>query len=268
VCVPLLLEHLRLAAVDCCKNLSSLDTSDPQGYFNGVVDEESSYADLRLLRLAKTLRSVWTASPISRGQSASLTDASKLSESGGDSKIEGMLATESALSCVVGEEYLWSLLSSCLASIESQNSAAAKTMSSASSISPALSRLQPLVEAYFVVHAPLNPPSPSSSPSPGNSLVDQAGAAPRIRHGLASEGSSPPSEPWIEFAERHRNSLNAYLRQVFNFLGSPTQFLSTWLMWRMRSSGQVTASIFVDVCWPCRIPEIIRFRQQKKLLPR
>jgi hypothetical protein len=211
VCVPLLLEHLRSAAVDCCKNLSSLDTSDPQGYYNGAVDEESSYADLRLLRLAKTLRSVWIASPISGGQSASQSDASKPSDSGGDIKGEGKFAADSSLSCVVGEGSLWSLLSSCLASIESHHTAASKSMSSASSIPPALSRLQPLVEAYFVVHAPLSPSNSSS----GNATVDQAGASHRGRlGGLASEGSSSPSEAWIEFAEKHRNSLNAYLRQV------------------------------------------------------
>uniref|UniRef100_A0A7S0M233 HECT-type E3 ubiquitin transferase n=1 Tax=Cryptomonas curvata TaxID=233186 RepID=A0A7S0M233_9CRYP len=220
VCVPLLLEHLRLAAVDCCKNLSSLDTSDPQGYYNGAVDEESSYADLRLLRLAKTLRSVWTASPISSGQSASQSDASKPSGSSGDIKGEGKFATDSTLSCVVGEDSLWSLLSSCLASIESHHTAASKSMSSASSIPPALSRLQPLVEAYFVVHAPLSPPSSSS----GNSIVDQASAAHRGRPGLSLEGSSPPSEPWIEFAEKHRNSLNAYLRQDKTLLQSSSTF--------------------------------------------
>jgi hypothetical protein len=202
-----------MAAVDCCKNLSSLDTSDPQGYYDGAIDEESSYADLRLLRLAKTLRSVWIASPISSGQSDSQSDASKPSDPGGDIKGEGKLASDSSLSSVVGEDSLWSLLSSCLASIEAHHTAASKSMSSASSIPPALSRLQPLVEAYFVVHAPLGPPSASS----GNSLVDQAGAAHRGRAGLALEGSSPPSEAWIEFAEKHRNSLNAYLRQVSEF---------------------------------------------------
>jgi hypothetical protein len=167
---------------------------------------------LRLLRLAKTLRSVWTASPIISGPPASQSDVSKPSGPSDDIKIEGKFATDSALSCVVGEDSLWSLLSSCLASIESHHTAASKSLSSASSIPPALSRLQPLVEAYFVVHAPLSPPSSSS----GNSTVDQAGAAHRGRPGLVPEGSTP-SEPWIEFAEKHRNSLNAYLRQVLKF---------------------------------------------------
>jgi hypothetical protein len=247
--VPLLLECLRLAAVDCCKNLSSFDAADPQGFCSEVLEnDESSYADLRFLRLAKTLRSVWITAPASKGPSfeqnavemSDIPSAAGDSRTGGDSRTSGdtkstdvTAPTESALSSVVGEDSLWSLLSSCLTTIESQHTALSKATSSTSSISPALSRLQPLVEAYFVVHAPLNAVSGSGSNSeqPGAVYRSRSGSAPEVtssspaassevaavmtrgRSGLASE-ASPRVEQWIEFAEKHRNALNSYLRQV------------------------------------------------------
>ena len=227
--------------MDCCKNLASFDVADPQG-FRGDVQEldESCYADLRFLRLAKTLRSVWMAAPADKTQSedhksVDMTDT--CSPVVGDSKsMNTPASTESALSSVVGEDSLWSLLSSCLADIESQHTALSKASSSTSSTSPALSRLQPLVEAYFVVHAPLSlqssnlPVSGSEAPGAARNRSGQAsegtistsaansepaGGVSRSRSGLACDVATSRVEAWIEFAEKHRNALNAYLRQVY-----------------------------------------------------
>ena len=231
VCVPLLLEYLQLAASDCSKNLLFLETADPQGKSDALVEnEESCYADLRFLRLAKTLRSVWISNPAAKSRTAEdVVGVSQPEE----------ICSEATLSSVVGQDSLWNLLSRCLTAIESQHHGLSKTTSSSSSISPALSRLQPLVEAYFVVHSPLqlNVAISSSEPS---------GGVARSRSGQLSEGLSSPSDAWIDFAERHRNSLNAYLRQVFLIV----DFIRFWYL-KIRFSdgiGQDSLAIFFHFC--------------------
>ena len=233
MCVPLLLEHLHQAASDCCSNLSSLGALDPQGQYDWNVNEgDTNYADLRLLRLAKTLRSVWATPPaaVSKEQAASDKnehggagehEVALVGGSAAGSSAAGSCSTEIAmdacLSGVVGEDSLWSLLGSCLAAIESQQAGTTKGASGVSSISPALSRLQPLVEAYFVIHAPMAPPavpgaaaiSPQGGPEPLPAPLTS-----RSRSGGLGDATPGAVEGWIDFAERHRNALNAYLRQV------------------------------------------------------
>ncbi len=241
----------------------------------------SSHADLRLLRLAKTLRSIWSPPRAIRDEA----EAQVAGPAGRDGA-QGA----SSMSSLVGKEELWNVLSCKLAGLESQLTSGAKPSPTLSSISPALSRLQPLVEAFFLVHAPINsasnpagpsvsagPAGPAGSPGPAGSAgparsrtwsesagadagsVESPSSAVSRGRSLGGGDGGGPVEAWMEFAEKHRKALNAYIRQVVDccrrWLLHCT--LLTESLW---SAGQVASPTVVDPGLFSDPSEALRFR--------
>jgi len=219
-----LMRELQTAQGNDLSNLASLNTNRKH--------------DVRLLRMVKTLRALW---PVQDEASSEKSTSQPLAD-------------------VVRLDDLWDLLCRCLSELEkdsakpaaaggsaaagghaasaaagggaaASNAAAAADDGSAPAaqqlaMSPALQRMQALVEAFLVVKAPdhVKEQAPAALPgAPAHRIameVDSAGAA-----GGAAEGPVSPSarqqasalstatKEFVSFAEKHRQTLNLFIRQ-------------------------------------------------------
>ena len=213
--------------------------------------------DIKVLRLVRVLRALWPqqhAKPSTGGAETEASDGasvaagargpsddkagpeeeSKLSEGRAITiAVESKLESRTSLGQALANERVWELLGECLSAVESSD---VLQKASASAPSPALSRLQPLIQAFLVVKldedeiprqaaaagvsGPMPAPTvpvamPCSYPgkSDGSMEVDSEDGA---------TGDKPPFEPlsFLAFAELHRASLNSLIRQDKSLLHS------------------------------------------------
>jgi E3 ubiquitin-protein ligase HUWE1 len=186
------------------------------------------YDDLKLLRLVRTLKTLWP-----EKQTDSQTQAS---DAAGPSSSKKDVLEFELLAEAVNQEELWELLGSCLTMLEGVGEASPKAAKPGTALSPGLSRLQPLVEAFLVVNAPDAPPAQAQAQQPPQQAASTHSplASPTAQQqpartrdssadGAAStEPTNAHTDKFVLFAERHRTTINMYIRQDKSLLNSPS----------------------------------------------
>jgi hypothetical protein len=186
------------------------------------------YDDLKLLRLVRTLKTLWpdkASDDMARESNAVAASSSKMD-----------VLDHAALADAVNQEELWELLGQCLTVLEGVGDAGPKAAKPGTALSPALSRLQPLVEAFLVVNAPNALPAQPQPQQPQSAqttsvhtpltspTVQQQPARNRDKPDVASptDAASAFNDKFAQFAERHRTTINMYIRQDKSLLHSPS----------------------------------------------
>jgi hypothetical protein len=209
-CITHLVAETKAQAEECRGGLEKLLASSGSLSLDVCLGEH----DVKLLRLAKTLKSLWP-------EAGKMAEAE--SEGGqGEGQVQG---PRPSLAETLMQEQLWDLVGNVLKDFETPVPTTASSASPAT-MSPALSRLQPLVEALLIVKAPVGEKDEGGVEADKEGEREGEAAGPgevaRSRSGVGEEGmdveKGKGQTPFLAFVEAHRATLNMYIRQVYCML--------------------------------------------------